>query len=318
MSQRSQQTSQIRPFGTPETDPLSESYRALVASFRRKLLAENKSPRTIQTYGEALRLFDAFLVEQGMPLALPHIRREHVEAFMTDLLARYRPATAANRYRTLNLFFAWCVAEGEITRSPMQRMQPPIVPVVPPAVLTADELTRLFKVCQGTLFRERRDMAILRLFVDTGMRVGELAWIQLEDLDREYNVVAVLGKNRRPRLCPFGRKTALALDRYLRLRAQRKDAHQPTLWLGSGGPMTLNGIAHMVRRRAAEAGLDHVHPHRFRHTFAHEWLAAGGAEIDLMQLAGWHSRTMLARYGASAAAERARDAHRRLALGDRF
>jgi len=301
-----------------DSDPLSESYLFLVGSFRRKLLAENKAPRTVQTYGEALRLFGEFLAGRGMPLALPHIRREHVEAFMADQLDRYRPATAANRYRTLNLFFTWCVAEGEITRSPMQRMQAPAVPVVPPPVLTADELRRLFKACQGTLFRQRRDMAIIRLFVDTGMRLAELSGIQLDDLDREYNVVAVLGKNRRPRLCPFGRKTALAIDRYMRLRAQREDAGRPELWLGSGGPMTVNGIGHAVRRRAAEAGVEHVHPHRFRHTFAHEWLAAGGAEIDLMQLAGWHSRTMLTRYGASAAAERARDAHRRLALGDRF
>jgi len=318
MSQKVQQSRQITAFEAPGSDPLSESYLLLAGSFRRKLLAENKSPRTVQTYGDALRLFGEFLVDRGMPLALPHIRREHVEAFVTDQLARYRPATASNRYRTLNLFFSWCVAEGEITRSPMQRMQAPTVPVQPPPVLTADELRRLFRACQGTLFRQRRDMAILRLFVDTGMRLAELAGIQVEDLDREYNVVAVLGKNRRPRLCPFGRKTALALDRYLRVRGQREDAARPELWLGNSGPMTVNGSGHAVRRRAAEAGVEHVHPHRFRHTFAHEWLAAGGAEIDLMQLAGWHSRTMLTRYGASAAAERARDAHRRLALGDRF
>lgn len=161
----------------------------------------------------------------------------------------------------------------------MQRMHLPIVPIEPPAVLGDDETRRLFRACEGTGFRERRDMAILRLFLDTGMRVAELAGIQLEDIDREYSVMAVLGKNRRPRLCPFGRKTALALDRYLRLRARRRDADSPMLWLGSGGAMTVNGIAHMVRRRAAEAGVEHVYPHRFRRTFAHQWLAAGGAEI---------------------------------------
>lgn len=128
MSRKPQQTSQKNLFSSPNPDPLSESYRALVISFRRKLLAENKSPRTVQTYGEALRLFDEFLVARGMPLAVAHIRREHVETFMAELLARYRPATASNRYRSLNLFFSWCVAEGEITRSPMQRMQPPLFP----------------------------------------------------------------------------------------------------------------------------------------------------------------------------------------------
>jgi site-specific recombinase XerD len=318
MPQNAQQFRPIDGGAGPLTGPLSESYRALVESFNRKLLAENKSPRTIQTYGEALRLFEEFLATRGMPLTMAEIRREHVETFITDLLARFKPATASNRYRTLNLFFGWCVAEGEIRRSPMERMRPPIVPVIPPEVLSDDELRRIFRACEGNLYRDRRDMAIMRLLADTGMRVGELAGIKVEDLDLEYSVIVVLGKNRRPRLCPFGRKTSLAIDRYLRLRAQREDAHAEALWIGSGGPMTANGIADMVRRRGKKARVDHVHPHRFRHTFAHRWLAAGGAEIDLMQLAGWHSRAMVGRYGASAASERARVAYHRLALGDQI
>jgi integrase/recombinase XerD len=66
------------------------------------------------------------------------------------------------------------------------------------------------------------------------------------------------------------------------------------------------------------AGLEHLHPHQFRHTFAHLWLDQGGAEGDLMELAGWTSRQMLSRYGASARSARARRSYDRIELGDRF
>jgi site-specific recombinase XerD len=305
--------------GTRVAEGTSPTALELLPSFRRHLAAENKAPRTAKAYAEGVTRLHEYLAEQGMPTQVASITREHVEAFLADQLARLKATSARSRYASCRQFFRWLQEEGEITESPMARMKPPAIPEQPVPILTEDELRALLKAAtKDTSYYGRRDEAILRVFIDTGARLAEVAGLELDNLMLDSGTIALMGKGRRVRFAPVGSKTIRALDRYLRLRDRHPDSARQTLWLGRSGPMTDYGLMEVVKRRARKAGIGHVHVHQLRHSAAHFLRLAGADDDSVMRLMGWRDRAMLHRYGASAADERARATHRRLGLGDRL
>jgi site-specific recombinase XerD len=302
---------------------MSSEFEGLTRSFARHLRARNLSAKTVKTYLYALNGLTTWLPGQDVT-DWGQVKKTTLEEYFGELSGTRQPGGVSIAYRALQQFFKWAEEEDEIVPDPMARMKSPVVPELTTPILRDDKIRELLKGCEGADFRSRRDMAMIRLLLDTGIRLEECAGIPVEHLDVDMGEALVMGKGRRARTVSFGKRATVAFDRYLRTRAKHKHAKSEHLWLPErSGPiavaMTADGIYQMIRRRGETIGVPWLRPHIFRHTWAHNAKKEDRLHDDEIQrLAGWRSRQMLARYGASAAVERALEAGKRTALGDRL
>jgi site-specific recombinase XerD len=301
-----------------------------IVSWQLALESANKSPKTVRAYLDSVRSLSKFLTEQGMPADVEGVDAPHIRAYLLSEEQRTSAVSAAHQFRNIRVFFGWLATEGERENpNPMDRVEAPKVTKKAKAFFTDEELTRLLKTCTGSSFVDRRDTAIMRIFMDTGLRVSGLAGIRYDPDDESANDVLLAQHRLRIRLkggdetwVPIGKKTAAALDKYIRARARHPQSSSPWLWLGVQGHntarMTDSGIRDMVGRRGEQAGIQNVHPHRFRRSFADSWLAAGGSTDDLMHITGWKTYDMVREYAEARGIARAHNAHARHSPGDRI
>lgn len=304
---------------------------AFVTSWRLSLDAAGKSPKTVRSYTDSVAAFQRFLEAQGLPTDIEEVDAEHVRAFLLAEKRRTSTPSAAVHFRNLRVYFGWLAREGERSNpNPMDRVERPKVDKQAKPFFDDSELAALLKTCEsGKSFQDRRDTAIMRVFMDTGMRVSGLANLRYDPANDDNNDVNLTQRKLRIRLkggdeiwVPIGKKAAAALDRYIRLRTRHAEASSPWLWLGVQGHnrahMTDSGIRVMLARRGKQAGIQNVNPHRFRRSFADKWLAAGGSTDDLMHITGWKTYDMVREYTEARGIARAHEAHKRLSPGDRI
>lgn len=297
---------------------MTEHLHDLSRSFARHLKAEGLADRTLTIYGQAITFYSKWLVEQDREPVLDELTRAAIREWLAQLSERgLEPGTVKTRYRGLFRFCGWLVDEGELEENPMAKLSPPVPKAKPVPILSDEELAALLKACGGKEFSDRRDEALIRLLLDCGVRVSEACGLSVADVDLDQTVAMVRGKGNKVRPVYFSARTARALDRYARMRRTHRWGHLDAFFLTQRGPLSPDGARERMKVRGAQAGITDLHPHRFRHTFAHDFLVNGGQERDLKRLAGWSSDVMLERYGASAADARAKAAAQRLKRGDR-
>ncbi|MFD0902394.1 tyrosine-type recombinase/integrase [Actinomadura sediminis] len=312
------------PDAAPEEPPAApcaaDDLLELLPSWHRDMLNDGASPLTLKTYGQSVRTLAAHLAAlDDPPATMEDITREHIKDWLTAMReAGLKESTRSTKFANCRAFFNWLVAEDELPASPMDGVKQPSVKDQPVPVVAREGVLAMLDGCDNT-YEGRRDEAIIRSFADGGMRVGELTKLTVDDVDMEQQVFWVHGKGGRKRAVPFGAKTARAVDRYLRARRRHPKARTTDrLFLSRVGPISVDRVEKMIAQRAEAAGLGHLYPHQLRHTAAHQLRLAGMNDQDMKRIFGWRSSRMLERYGASAADERAREAHRRLSFGDQL
>jgi site-specific recombinase XerD len=265
----------------------------LLEGFRYELESIAK-PSTVEYYCGEIRRFLRWADADGVPSDICLITKLHIQAFFHHLTTSRtgdRPRNEPSRterlrwpyYRALRRFFDWAVKEGYLESSPMKGLvlkapQPsPIEPYRPEHIvgmLKVLDYEWQFARTQRQKMLAARNRAIFLLFVESGLRLQEVANLQIGDIDLErQRVIVRLGKLGKSRLSGFGPQTKKALWRYVSLRPQQVNC--AALWVTEETtPLSTGGVQTIIRRLKKDAGLQNIRGsvHKLRHTFATTYL----------------------------------------------
>ncbi|HEX6851867.1 MAG TPA: tyrosine recombinase XerC [Candidatus Polarisedimenticolaceae bacterium] len=264
------------------------------------------SPETLRAYESDLAQFGTFLAEEhlgGAPPGPEGLDAIAVRGFVAHLhRAGLKKTSIARKLSAVRSFLDHAVREGRTEVNPGKDVPTPRQPKPLPQTLTVDEMFNLLEHIPASDEAGIRDRAILEFLYATGIRVGELARLDLEDVDFAGGVVRVFGKGRKERIVPFGSKARAAIQRWLECSSAWRHAGSPcpeALFLNfrDGGRLTDRSVRRILDRRLQEAAiLAKISPHVLRHTFATHMLGAGADLRAIQELLGHASLSTTQRY----------------------
>lgn len=205
--------------------------------------------------------------------------------YTQHLTESHKPATVKAHVKSLRVFFGWCVEEEFVTANPFSR-----IPISIPQTIQTTATEEQIEAMLTSARRDRRDLALLTLLVDSGARRAEIAAIEMADVDLRAGTVTLRTSKTRARTIPISDRTIVAIGKWLRYRG-----------VGKGNIWTTGNAYSLVRNAIDRHAAEGLTPHSMRRAFAIRWMLAGGSESSLMRHCGWSSAEMVRVYSAASA-----------------
>jgi len=278
---------------------------------------EGLSPNTVVAYRETLEQFLTVAREHRFADDVRKITPEHIYTYLAWVRKRgVSDHTQHRRHREVRFLFVWLERLGYVKENPFKHIRNLKLPQKVIRPVSAEDIRKLLNAPFPSEFLATRNKAIILLLLDTGIRLSELIGLGFDDLDVKAQRLQILnGKGKKQRVVRVGDTALVALRDYIEIRGDQPGQ----LFLSKNGKaIRPNSIRVMLRRLAERAGVPHVYPHKFRHTFATWAIEAEAREIDVQFLLGHSSPVMVRRYAATYDAEKAARAHAKWSPGDRL
>jgi integrase/recombinase XerC len=235
-----------------------------------------------------------------------NVKPENIREYLSYLYSqKVKKVTVNRKISSLKAFYKYVVRTGKIKNNPAEMIQTLKTEKYMPTFLSVDEMFELLKPQDENSVLDLRNRAMLEIFYSSGLRLSELAGLDLNDLDFNQKLVKVRGKGRKERIVPVGGPALKAVQEYLgKIGEIRKDTSgdifKKPLFLNSRGErITTRSIARIVNEITSKSGIGRkISPHALRHSFATHLLNAGADLRSIQELLGHESLSTTQKYTA--------------------
>ncbi len=264
-----------------------------VKQFIEERVAMRYSPHTIRDYEVTYR---KFLAHAG-DMDIRAVNKKQIVQFMASQ-ANVSAKTLRNYHADLSALWQWAIQQGVCSENPVRQIKAPVAEKKTIIPLSKAEITDLLEGISQSRY-PHRDRAIILTLLDTGIRATELCNLQIKDLNRVAGHIRVIGKGKKERLVPVSNELIQIIDEYLETRGDVPNT-APLFALKCGKPLERVKLRKILAELGDKRGVSHVFPHRFRHTFAIQFLRNGGNIYSLQKILGHTTLDMVKRYLAIA------------------